>query len=108
MAHVFNLGSTFREIAAAHADQPALRYPGGKLVRYDQLDRLSNRIAHLLLEQGLTRGDVVVIFHDKSAAAFATMLACLKAGLIYTNLDPDSPWERLRKIIETCAPKAIV
>jgi D-alanine--poly(phosphoribitol) ligase subunit 1 len=108
MAHVFNLGLKFREIAAAYADQPALRYLGEEPVGYDQLDQLSNRIARLLLEQGLVLGDVVAIFHDKSAAAFATMLACLKTGLIYTNLDPDSPWERLRKMIETCEPKAVV
>jgi D-alanine--poly(phosphoribitol) ligase subunit 1 len=108
VAHVFNLGLKFREIATAYAKQPALRYLGEEYVSYGRLDQFSNQIAHLLLEHGLTRGDVVVIFHDKSAAAFATMLACLKAGLIYTNLDPASPWERLRKIIETCAPKAIV
>lgn len=36
------------------------------------------------------------------------MLACLKAGFIYTNLDPDSPWERIRKMIQTTEAKAIV
>ena len=108
MAFTWNLGLKFREIVLTYADRCALRPPDGQPVSYAQLDGLSNRIAHLLLELGLRRGDVVAIFHDKSPEAFATMLASLKIGLIYTNLDPDSPWERLRRILETCAPAMIV
>jgi D-alanine--poly(phosphoribitol) ligase subunit 1 len=36
------------------------------------------------------------------------MLACLRLGIIYTNLDPDSPWERLRRILVTCKPNIII
>jgi D-alanine--poly(phosphoribitol) ligase subunit 1 len=36
------------------------------------------------------------------------MLACLRLGLIYTNLDSESPWERVRKILVNCAPHLIV
>jgi D-alanine--poly(phosphoribitol) ligase subunit 1 len=108
MAHISNLGLKFRGIVGDHAARPALRETGGGITSYAQLDQLSNRTARLLIERGLRRGDVVGIFHDKSPAAFAAMLACLKIGLIYTNLDPDSPWERLRKMIQTCEPKAII
>ena len=108
MAHIPNLGLKFREIAGANAERPALRQTDGEITTYAQLDRLSNRMASLLRQRGLRHGDVVGIFHDKSPGAFASMLACLKTGLIYTNLDPDSPWERLRKIIQTCEPKAII
>lgn len=108
MAHISNLGLKFREIAGAHAKRPALRQTESEITSYAQLDYLSNRMTRLLLERGLRCGDVVGIFHDKSPGAFASMLACLKIGLIYTNLDPDSPWERLRKIIQTCEPKAII
>ena len=108
MAFTWNLGLKFREVVLAHADHVALRPPDRESVSYAQLEELSNRMASLLLGRGLRRGEVVAIFHDKSPEAFATMLACLKIGLIYTNLDPDSPWERLRKILETCAPAMIV
>jgi len=108
MTNVWNLGRKFHEIARAHGQRPALRQTDGEMISYDQLDKLSNRIGRLLVERGLRRGDVVGVFHDKSPAAFASMLACLKIGLIYTNLDPDSPWERLRKMLRTCEPKAIV
>jgi D-alanine--poly(phosphoribitol) ligase subunit 1 len=108
MGHISNLGLKFREIAGAHAERPALHQTDGGVTSYAQLDQLSNRMARLLIERGLRRGDVVGLFHDKSPGAFASMLACLKLGLIYTNLDPDSPWERLRKILRTCKPKAII
>jgi D-alanine--poly(phosphoribitol) ligase subunit 1 len=104
----WNLGLKFREIAGVHAERPALRHPDSEITSYAQLEQLSNRIACLLVVRGLRRGEVVAMFHDKSPAAFATMLACLKIGLIYTNLDPDSPWERLRKILQNCEPRAIV
>jgi len=35
------------------------------------------------------------------------MLACLKIGAIYTNLDPKSPIERFNKMIDLCAPKIL-
>jgi D-alanine--poly(phosphoribitol) ligase subunit 1 len=108
MACVSNLGLKFRDMVGAHAGRPALRPTGGESTSYDQLDHLSNRLTRLFLKRGLSRGDVVGIFHDKSPGAFASMLACLKMGLIYANLDPDSPWERLRKIVQTCEPKAII
>lgn len=108
MASVWNLGIKFGQIAAAYADRPALRFPDGSVLTHGALDKLANQIAHLLIGTGLRRGDVAAIFHDKSAPAFALMLACLKTGVIYTNLDPASPWDRLRKIIDTCEPAIIV
>src|ERR1051326_295017 len=108
MSFSWNLGLKFREVAHANAERPLLLQEGEKTKTYAEMDSLANQIARLLLQRGLRRGDVVALFHDKSPPAFAAMLACLKAGLIYTNLDPESPWKRLQKILQTCEPKAIV
>jgi D-alanine--poly(phosphoribitol) ligase subunit 1 len=108
MASAWNLGLKFREVAAASASRPALRPPDAEAVTYAELDNLSDRMAGLLYAEGRRPGDVVGIFHDKSALGFAAMLACLKNGLIYTNLDPGSPWERLRKITENCDPAVVI
>jgi D-alanine--poly(phosphoribitol) ligase subunit 1 len=108
MAFSPNLGQAFAEIVREYGERPAVFTVEGGVETYRQLDQLSNRIAHLLVQCGLGRGQVVAIYHDKGPVAFATMLACLKTGLIYTNLDPDSPSERIRRILETCSPKAIV
>lgn len=109
MAFVSNLGIAFQEVARRHENRTALIYPAtGERVTYGELNLLVNRIASLLWAKGLRHGQVAAMFHDKSPAAFAAMLACLRLGIIYTNLDPDSPWKRLRKILSTCQPSLII
>lgn len=109
MAFISNLGQAFEAIAKKHADRVALIYPAtGERMTYRDLNLLVDDLTGVLWAKGLRRGQVVAMFHDKSPAAFATMLACLRLGVIYTNLDPDSPWERLRKILATCQPNLIV
>lgn len=109
MAFIPNLGMAFQDVAARHAGRTALIYPAtGERITYGELNLLVDRIAGVLWAQGLRRGQVAAIFHDKSPAAFAAMLACLRLGILYTNLDPDSPWERLHKILATCRPSLII
>ncbi len=109
MTFVSNLGLAFDEIVQRHADRIALLYPAsGERFSYRELSALADRIAAALWALGLRPGQVAAMLHDKSPAAFASMLACLRLGILYTNLDPDSPWERLRKIIDTCRPRLVI
>lgn len=109
MTFVSNLDIAFRAVVFQYETRVALFYPAtGAKVTYGELSLLVDSIASTFWSKGLRRGQVVAIFHDKSPAAFAAMLACLRLGIIYTNLDPDSPWERLRKIITSCQPSLIV
>lgn len=85
----------------------ALKYPSGDSYAFDEINKLSNKIARHLLKKGIEKGNVVAIFNDKSLYAFSLMIACLKIGAIYTNLDTTSPWPRLEKIIHTCLPGII-
>ena len=109
MTFVSNVGLAFQKSLEAHSNRTALLYPGsGEMITYAQLAELSKRIATSLLGLGVTSGSVVAMFHDKSPQAFAAILACLRLGVIYTVLDPDSPWVRLHKILGTCRPNIIV
>lgn len=109
MAFISNLGIAFQDVVCRHKDRTALIYPAtGERVSYGELNRLVDRVAGVLWALGLRRGQVAAMFHDKSPAAFAAMLACQRLGIIYTNLDPDSPWERLRKILGACRPNVII
>ncbi|MEO6731342.1 MAG: AMP-binding protein [Ferruginibacter sp.] len=105
MEYQYNLGLKFYEIAARYENRPALQYPSGESYTYGYINKLSNKIARFLLMKGIEKGNVVAIFNDKSPYAFSLMIACLKIGAIYTNLDTSSPWTRLQKIINTCLPK---
>jgi D-alanine--poly(phosphoribitol) ligase subunit 1 len=106
--YVYNLGSKYYGIAREHGSLAALRFPDTSEVTHDELNRRSNRVARVLLESGLVRGDVVCILNRKSVDAYACMLACLKVGVTYSNLDTTSPAKRIEKMIRTCAPVLIL
>ena len=79
MAFVANLGIAFQEITSLYADRTALYYPASaEHISYHDLNQLVDHIAGLLWAKGLRHGQVAAIFHDKSPAAFAAMLACLR------------------------------
>jgi len=89
-------------------DRIALKYPDCKTVSFSELETLSNQIAHYFIAHGLQKDDVIAIFNNKSPLGYATMLAALKIGVIYTNLDLTSPYERIKKIVERCQPKLLL
>ncbi len=104
----YNLALRFESVVATHAERPALWFGAHEVVRYDELNALANRLARWLLARGVGARDVVCVSGVKSRYTFASMLACLKLGAAYVILDPDSPAERLRKIITTCEPKLLL
>lgn len=106
-AYQYNLGIRFEQVAAEHAARTAIRLTKDCAVTYDLLNRTANRTARYLLDQGVSAYDVVCISGEKSLDTFALMLACLKIGAAYSILDPDSPVERLRKILSTCLPRLV-
>jgi len=75
---------------------------------YQQLDARSNQLAHWLLRNGIRKGDVVGIFNRKRYISYAAMLACIKLGAIYVNLDIQNPLMRFSRIIEQCSPSIIL
>ena len=107
MSYDYSLGTFFSRVAAAYPGRPGI-FPAGKpSVSFADLEALSNRFAYFLIDRGVERGQVVGIFHDKTPAFFALMLACLKIGAIYVNLDPDSPLARIEKILDCADPVVI-
>lgn len=101
----YNLALRFQEIVAEHASRTALWFSSAERYSYAELNKLANRLARLLLQQGITAGDVVAISGKKTVQTYAFILASLKIGALYTVFDPDSPAERLQKIFATCQPK---
>lgn len=103
--YTYNLALHFQEVATKHASRTALWFSREEEYAYAELNELANRLARFLLQEGITRGDVVAISGKKIVHTYALILACLKIGATYTVFDPDSPLERLQKIFATCQPK---
>jgi D-alanine--poly(phosphoribitol) ligase subunit 1 len=103
----FTAGQAFSALAAAQPSRPALRLPD-RVVTYGELDAAADKVAQMLHGRGVVRRSVVGIVHAKTLEAYATMLACLKSGAIYVNLDETNPAERLERIFSTCRPSLVV
>ena len=66
---------------------------------YQQLDHAANQLAHYLVEQGVSIGDLVGIGMDRSPNMMISILAVLKSGAAYLPLDPNYPAERVQFMV---------
>ncbi|HLJ35232.1 MAG TPA: amino acid adenylation domain-containing protein, partial [Ktedonobacteraceae bacterium] len=64
-------------------------------ISYQELDALSNRLAHYLCASGIITGDVVAIYAHRSLPLVAAVFGVLKAGATCLILDPAYPPARL-------------
>jgi clorobiocin biosynthesis protein CloN4 len=93
--------------ASAHPERLAATDPQTEAT-YAALDARANCIAHALQRLGVSRGDRVGIWREKSVDTIATMQAVLRLGAAYVPLDPMSPARRIRAIVEDCSLAALV
>jgi amino acid adenylation domain-containing protein len=93
--------------AARQPQRPAVA-SDGCLLTYQELDRLSNKMARALLRLGVASGDRVGILAPKSAAAVVGIYGALKAGACYVPLDPKAPAGRLSHILRDSGATVIV
>ena len=84
---------------AGAANVPAVRFNGTEL-NYEQLDRMSNRIAHTLMRNGVRSGDRVGLSLDRSIEMVASLIGILKCGAAYVPFDAHYPRERLNMMQE--------
>ena len=75
---------------------------------YAELDARANRIAHQLLTLGAGRGEKIAVRIPRSFNQVATLLAVLKTGAAYVPLETSWPDDRVRIILDTIAPVALV
>jgi amino acid adenylation domain-containing protein len=80
----------------------------GERLSYDELERASNRLAKLLIQTGVKRGERVCLLQPKSPAAIVSMLATLKAGGVYVPVDIASPAVRVQRILDVAEPHVVL
>ncbi|MER6623335.1 non-ribosomal peptide synthase/polyketide synthase [Streptomyces sp. NPDC000931] len=98
----------FAEQAARVPDAPALVWEDGRLT-YRELEAAANRLAHLLLDAGVTAGSRVAVLQRRSPHLVVSLLGVLKAGAVYVPLDARAPLARQDRIVaETDAAALLV
>jgi len=104
--HHYNLGLLLRDVVAAHAGQPALRF-AEHTYSYADLSGWAERLGALLLAGGCRQGDVIAIGHTKQPLSYALMLAALRLGVAYVNFDVSSPSARTSAILQVCGARLL-
>lgn len=80
----YNLVSEFERYATGEGKN-ALIYVNGngqsEVVSYDELITSANKVANVFKENGLTKGDVILVMVPRMVEAYVTYIGALKAGI---------------------------
>jgi amino acid adenylation domain-containing protein len=96
-----------KDSARRFGDKVAL-VAGGTRVTYRDLDRASDRLAGALTARGIARGDRVVIFMDNCREAVIAIFAVLKAGAVFSPINPSTKADKLAYVINNCRARALI
>ena len=81
---------------------------GGERIAFAELEARSNRLAQLLVAQGVLPESRVGVSLERGNSMIIAMLGVLKAGGAFVPLDPDYPRERLSYMVEDSGLKWLI
>ncbi|OUC77135.1 class I adenylate-forming enzyme family protein [Gordonia lacunae] len=86
------IGDQLRRLARSQGSTPAIvayDAQGGRTsTSYAELDAMANRVAHVLLDLGVGRGDRVAVMSRNRVETVATYYGALKVGAAYSGVSP--------------------
>jgi long-chain acyl-CoA synthetase len=80
----------------------------GRRITYAELDREAACVAAALVTAGVERGDRVVVFMDNSVETVASVFGALKAGAVFSIVNPTTKRDKLMQILDNCRPAAVI
>ena len=93
----------------SRAEQPAfIMAETGEAVTYAELERRSNRLAHLLRARGLRRLDHYAIFMENNARYVECCAAGIRSGLYFTCVNSYLTAEELAYIVDNSQSKILI
>ena len=95
--------------AVSRGEQPAfIMAETGEGVTYAELERRSNRLAHLLRARGLRRLDHYAIFMENNARYVECCAAGIRSGLYFTCVNSYLTGEELGYIVDNSQSKILI
>lgn len=97
-----------RRQAMAHPDKPAIiMASSGETVTFGEYEARSNRVAHLLRDAGLQRGDHIAVFIENSPRLLEIEGGAERAGLYYTLVNTYLGAEEVAYVVANSQAKVL-
>lgn len=74
----------------------------GDSLTFNELDILSNKLAHFMLESGVKRREPIGLLINKDIRTIVGILAAWKIGCPYVPIDIEAPAKRIAYILDRC------
>jgi long-chain acyl-CoA synthetase len=81
---------------------------GDRRLSYAELDDFSDRLAASLEAHGVSRGDRVLVFMNNSWEAAVSIFAVLKAGAVFSPINPSIKPDKLSYVMRNCRASAVL
>ena len=115
--HWSNYGGAIHEIfhsnATKHPQRPCVIETASTTTRrrdfnYRQINEASNSLAHHFTNNGVQRGEVIMVYAHRGVDLVVAVLGVLKAGATFSVIDPAYPPDRQIIYLEVARPRALV
>ena len=97
----------FDRMAQSMPEQVAISC-GDTRISYRELQRRTDKLAHLLLSGGAKKKSIVAILLDNKVDAIISIIAVLKAGAVFVPFDPLLPDLRLETMVREVTPDLFI
>ena len=102
-----NLKELFEDSVSNLSEEIAL-IDHGQTLSYNQLNSLSNRIAHSLIDLGVSSGDHVILKLERSAKLISAIYGVMKTGASFTIVSTEQPEEQTDFIMQDTGAKLVI
>ena len=102
-----NLNHLFDLSFVGRREKPALEF-GGATYTFGEIDNRSNRLAQLLLNRGLRKGDRLSVYLANSIELIDIFLACVKTGIVFVPVNILYRDREIAHILSDAEPSALI